>query len=137
MEDWLPDFEDEVKDNSTTSLDNSESLGDHLKNITENGISEEALEAIADSLDNLLDKRQNEIMNNDNINQSYYVKTMLENIDKIISSRPTWMRLQNELRGFQMNTKYLLGVEFIGKQHLDYFNESCKLILKQCSKFYT
>ena len=133
MEEWLPEVDDEVQDNTTYSIDNSKHLEGHLRNTNDKGISEKGIGKIAKTLGDIIAKRDREIEDEiDRVDQKSFVKSMLENIDMVLSNEQSWTRFEYEDDGIQNSTCYLLLVIDIGQQHLDSFDYPCKIFLSSC-----
>lgn len=83
---WLPDFIDQVKDNSTSSSEDSGYLENELDNVENDEISENALNSLVNAMDNLLKKREEE-MKNGNVSESdqqYFYASFMKNVDTLV-----------------------------------------------------
>ena len=130
---WLPDFENEINNNDTTSTENSDLLDDKL-NETESGVSGGALKNLTDLLDELLQKRQREI-NNGNVSlddQLVFYLSFMRNIDTLISFDKSWRDLNlTQFDGPEINTKYIQNVNDLGQIYLNDNDITCKNYLQK------
>ena len=127
VETWLPDLDDQIKDNATSSMDNNDFLGDKLDQ-NNNTISETALDGLPDSLNDILAKRENEYNNgtfdpnNATLQYDFFTRFM-KNVDFLISA-DTWQKRNSS--AFNISTAYIDRVVKLGDLYLKYSPLPCK-----------